>query len=425
MFKILYINTSDKVGGAAIACDRLRVSLRRIGEVKDISIVHQKSGNEANVISAASMVRKKYRRTEAWIKNKVSMTGYQYRFMPFTHRAVLAQAREFKPHVINIHNMHAGWEGFVPVSLVRALSKVAPIVWTFHDMWPLTGHCAYAMDCIRWQHGCGSCPGLREYPAIQFDRSAQNWAHKKSIFQDSDITVVTPSHWLKEECLKSPLFAGKRIEIINNGINPSLYQPGDKKAARTVLGLDADTPVLMFVAQKASDNKRKGTQELFEIVEKLSQEMNRPVTLLTLGQGDVKKSANPNVNVVSLGYVSDEKKIVTAYQAADLFLFPTRADNLPNSLVEAVCCGTPCATFDIGGCGEIIQDDSNGILIPPFDTDQMVSRLLRFFNADDERQRLAENAYQLGHERYNWNGMAKQYLLLMRELVIARRGKAE
>lgn len=425
MFKVLYINTSDKMGGAAIAGDRLRIALRQISEIKDISLVHQKISKDANVFPVTSLVPQRFRKAESWIKQGTGMTGLQYRWMPFTHRALLAKAKAFKPHVINLHNLHAGRDGFVPVGLVRALSEIAPIVWTFHDMWPLTGHCAYAMDCERWQTGCGSCPSIREYPPIKHDLTAQNWLHKKTTFKSSDITVVTPSTWLANECKKSPLFEGKRIEVINNGTDLRLYRPGDKREARAALGLDEDVPVLMFVAQRANDNKRKGTKELFEIVDRLSTAMDRPVTLLTLGQGDVRKSDNPNVNVVSLGYVSDEEKIAMTYRAADLFLFPTRADNLPNSLVESICCGTPCATFDIGGCGEIIQDDLNGILVQPFDVDTMVARLLRFFASEDERARLAAAAAQTGHERYGWNGMAKKYLLLMRELAIARRNATE
>lgn len=421
MLKILYINTSDKMGGAAIACDRLRVAIRQLGGSEDMSIVHQRAGNDKRTITVASTMPKRYRKVEGWIKRGMMGTGYQYRYMPFTYRAILAKAKKFKPNVINLHNLHAGMEGYVPLGLIKALSKIAPLVWTFHDMWPLTGHCAYAMDCERWQTGCGHCPDLKAYPAILLDKSAQNWKHKKSVFQASDITVVTPSRWLENESRKSPLFAGKRIETINNGLNLGLYTPGSKAAARAALGLPDDRPVLMFVAQTASDNVRKGTKDLFDIVDKLSTQMNRPLTLLTLGHGKVKPSANPNVQIVSLGYVSDEKKIVETYQAADMFLFPTRADNLPNSLVEAMCCGTPCATFDIGGCGEIVQDDVNGILVPPFEVDQMVQRLMRFFNSDEERQRLSETAYRLGHERYDWSQMARSYWQLMRELVIGRR----
>jgi glycosyltransferase involved in cell wall biosynthesis len=170
------------------------------------------------------------------------------------------------------------------------------------------------------------------------------------------LVAVTPSHWLAQEA-QAGLWAGHRIKVIPHGLPLDVYRPLDRTSARKALGIDTSGPVLLVAAHKLTD-RRKGTNILIEALQHLS---HRPVTLLTLGAGDLRLNAE-GVHLHPLGYINDEQTKVLAYNAADILVHPAPVDNLPNVVVESIACGTPVVGFAIGGLPDIVRSRETGWL---------------------------------------------------------------
>ncbi|MCC7232948.1 MAG: glycosyltransferase [Bacteroidia bacterium] len=231
------------------------------------------------------------------------------------------------------------------------------ILWTLHDMHPFTGGCHYSMECERYQLDCSPCPLLT---GAKDEFYAGKWLKNKrkalSGLTEGDLEIVTPSSWLGKCSSRSALLGRFRHHVIPNAGNEHDFNISDSDTARKSLGIPANAKVVFFVAHKA-DDRRKGMRYLLEALldEKLSD-----VFLLIAGEisGEI-----PLPNRLQLGYVTDNKILSNAYNAADVFVIPSLADNFPNTVCESLCCGTPVAAFDSGGIPELVGGIS-GICVP-------------------------------------------------------------
>ncbi|HVX31203.1 MAG TPA: glycosyltransferase, partial [Nitrolancea sp.] len=164
------------------------------------------------------------------------------------------------PNIVHLHNLHGG---YFDLRLLPHLSRLVPLVATLHDAWLLSGHCAHSLDCERWLTGCGACPDLTIYPAIRRDATAGNWRRKRAIYAQSRLFVATPSQWLMrkvEQSILAPAVAEARV--IPNGVDLSIFRPGDRQAARAELGIPQDAHVLVFAANVIRDNVWKDYRTL-------------------------------------------------------------------------------------------------------------------------------------------------------------------
>ena len=407
--KILFINTYDNFGGAAIAAWRLSKGLKKYYSTRNIFIVGNKKSEESNVFATTpSKIHWGIERIIDRITNKL---GLQYQWFPFSRKTILKISKETKPDIISLHNSHGG---YFEISLLKKLSKIAPIVWTLHDMWCFTGHCTHAYDCQKWQKGCGDCPALEQYPKIGRDTTTFLWKQKEKIYKTANITIVTPSKWLAEEAKKNSLFKINKITHINNGINQEIFKPKNKKFCQYVLDIPKDTKVLMI----GTDSIAKGKDIFFEVLKQINRQINGRMHILLVGSGGIdslKKFSNFIVHYI--GQFSSEIFMSICFNASDLFLLPTRADTLPNVLIESISCGTPCVTFDIGGCGEIIKNDISGALVKPFDIKEFSNKILGLLNDDILLNKLSINARNYAIENYNLKKMSENYYKLFKELI--------
>ena len=173
---------------------------------------------------------------------------------PKTHK-IIKYAKEISPDIIHLHNIHGG---YFQTNLLPKLAKIAPIVWTFHDMFPITGHCAYSFECEKWKTGCGNCERLDIYPSIKKDRTKFLWNYKNKVYNSAKFTIVTPSLWLKK-CVGQSFLKNKDIRLIYNGIDLENFTKTDKYEARKELNLPQDKKIVLF-----SYIKNFGKNTLFE-----------------------------------------------------------------------------------------------------------------------------------------------------------------
>lgn len=402
---VLHINQSDLVGGAAIAGYRLHHALLKEG-VQSTLLVGAKHGE-------SQLVDTVYRRG---LIEKILRKGL---FKPLGLNYIdLIASFDLSKHpfyqqasVLNLHNLHTGYFNYLAIS---ALTRHKPAVFTLHDMWAFTGHCAYSLDCDRWKHGCGKCPYLKSYPEVKMDNTWIEWKLKHWTYQHSNLTIVTPSTWLTDQ-VKQSVLNHLPLSHIPNGIDIHLYQPLNPSKCRLQLGIPDDKKVLMFGAEIITDT-RKGGDLLHKALQRLPEALKRESLLLTLGKGG-SLAETIGIETVSLGYISDEQLKAAAYSAADLFIFPTRNDNLPLMLQESMACGTPMVSFDVGGVPDLVRPGITGYLARPEDVDDMASGIKLLLEDAHLRQTMSENCRAIAVKEYSLALQVSRYRQLYQSLM--------
>lgn len=180
------------------------------------------------------------------------------------------------------------------------------------------------------------------------------------------------------------------------------------------LGLPVNEKVIMFSAENISlKNPWKGGEHLLKILLKMNERSGGKINLLMIGAGNLKQLSDfQNLKVFKKGYITDEMEMCDALNAADTFIYPTKADNLPNILVEAIACGTPCVTFNIGGNREIIINEKNGYIVEPFDFDDFANKTLGLLNDDQRLNEFSTEALREAQRKFNLKEMANEYYTL-------------
>lgn len=414
--RILFINTTDIQGGAAVVVQRLRKGLHRDFAVEDRLVVKIKTSDDDHTHQVLRSTWQAY--SEKVIDKLTKTAGLLYQSFPFSSHRILEEVQDFQPDIIHLHNTHGS---YFPTPLIRALSRHAPLVWTLHDMWSFTGNSAHTFGNMSWKYMSNDHALTKISPTIGINAGAWLLRQKRSVYTDSNITVVCPSGWLQELALQSPVFEGKQVLLIYNGLDTNIFTPGDKTAARRKLGLDPHRKTVMFSARfLGKTNIWKGGADLEAILRHIDRLATEKINFLAVGEGRL-DDPTPfhNLEVHYKNYVRGEENMVDCYNASDLFIYPTRADNLPNSLVESIACGVPAVTFDIGGNKEIIEHDRNGIILPPFDLEAFATHTLDLLHDDDRRTAFSKYGRDLACSTFDMYTMARQYFDLYQCIVTA------
>lgn len=336
-----------------------------------------------------------------------SRTGY---FMPARLPDGLRRRIDaFAPDLLHVH-----WVGnsFLRPETLQGIQ--CPIVWTLHDMWTLTGGCYYDGGCGRYTENCGKCPVLGS--DLEGDLSRSVWQRKHRAWRDLNITLVAPSQWLANCARKSSLHRSRRVEVIPYGVSPATFRPWPKAIAREMLRLPSSGEIILFGAVDTSD-PRKGFGYLQTALQQLPAS-SAPVNLVVFGgHFDASHLARANVRVHALGMLKDELSTALAYAAADVFVAPSLEDNLPNTVLESLMCGTPVLGFRIGGIPDVIRHEENGFLIEPRDSMSLSASILRLLKDESLRTRLGKNARDISLLRYTSEKQAQSYYQLYSKIL--------
>jgi glycosyltransferase involved in cell wall biosynthesis len=285
------------------------------------------------------------------------------------------------PGEYDLYHFHSISSAISPITL-RWLSRRYPTVWTFHDCSPFTGGCIYPTisDCAAFTSRCGNCPQLNVWPMLsQLDLTGPIQDYKRKTIKDNLISVVVPSKWMANEALKSGFFSKEPI-VIPNCVDMTIFKFRNKKDARQKLNLPEDGLIVLMGAASL-DDKRKGIEYAIKALKKLSM---KPC-VIAIGN-DASSLEHQNIISRYTGFINDKSDLALYYSAADIFLFPTLADNFPLTVIESMACGTPVIGFAVGGLPEIVDHDCNGWLVPLMDIEGLVVGLT-FANNDVDRLR--------------------------------------
>lgn len=412
--RVLLLNQSDIQGGAAIAAHRLHTGLGQIG-VESFMVVQQRSGSDPNVIAPRG------RAQESLAHLRVAIDSLPLKRYPQRDRSIFSlqwlpdtlsrQISRLNPDIINLH-----WTGEALIRIETLVRLQAPIVWTLHDMWPFTGGCHYSQGCDRYLSACGTCPQLGS--DRERDLSRWVWQRKQSAWKSKNLTIVALSSWLAQCARSSSLFRDCRVEQIPNGIDTTLYRPLPRAIARDLLGLPQDRSLVLFGALHATQDKRKGFHLLQPALQRLSQQgWGDRLSLVVLGATAPPSPPDLGFPIHYLGTLKDTLTLTLAYCAADVFVLPSVEENLANTVMESLACGTPCVAFRIGGMPDLVEHERNGYLATPFQVDDLAVGIAWILSDQERHCKLSHRARQKVEQEFTLHLQSHRYQALFNEVM--------
>jgi len=402
--KILMLNTFDEVGGAAKAAVRLLNGVRN-HKIDAKMLVQFKTGNDPHVICNRNHLRKLIRRIKIFLgllPVRLYPQKPENNFSPsLLPDRKMSDFSAINPDIIHLHWLCAG---FLKLETLGKFKK--PLIWTLHDSWPFTGGCHVPFDCERYRQKCGACPILGS--SRENDLSRHVWLRKKNSWQDLDLTIVSPSRWLAECAKSSSLFRNVHIDVIPNGLDTDIFTPRNKQKARDALSLPQDRQIILFGALWGKTDPNKGFNMLKQALEILDKNKTK-LTAVVFGADYFGGIGDTKLPFINLGRIEDEQELSMLYSAADVFVAPSMLENLPNTIMEAMACGTPCVAFLQGGVPELIEHKISGYLAQAYDTKDLAAGILWVLEQNRRYHALAEHSRQKIKSHFELNIIAQQY----------------
>lgn len=413
----MIVNTSERTGGAAIAAGRLTEALKSHG-IKAKMLVRDKQTDRISTVALGGgwkQVRKfVWERVVIWINSHfrrerlfsvdIANTGNDITRLP-----------EFKEaDLIHLHWINQGMLSLKVIRKILASGK--PVVWTMHDMWPCTGICHHARTCTAFHSECGACPMI--YSQKRKDLSTRIFRQKQRLYASGGIHFVTCSHWLEGMAKQSALLANQPVSVIPNPISTTLFYPMKQTEARQKLALPTEGKLILFGSVKLTD-KRKGIDYMVEACRLLAKQhpaLKEQLALVAVGMHAAELQPLVPFKVHNMGYVREEHQLVEIYNAADLYVIPSLDENLPNTIMEAMACGTPCVGFPTGGIPEMIDHLKNGYLTKEHSAEQLAEGIYTLLTTP-AYESLSHEAVAKVNACYSERSVANQYGQLYAKLL--------
>lgn len=419
--RVVHINTYDIRGGAARAVRRLHRGLQQLGVESSMLVAHRISHDESVMPIALSgdfgSRLKRRRRPQAMSRDLAPYAATRPAGLELfsTDRSIYQNDVVSSLPPCDIVHLHWIAEMVDYQSFFTQLPRDIPIVWTFHDMNAFTGGCHYNMDCDRYKRQCGACPQLGS--SREEDLSRQVWRRKQRVFAQLDVErlhIVTPSRWLQREVSASSLLGRFPSSVIPNGLDTAVFSPRPRDATRQALGISPTARVLLFAADSLA-TRRKG----FDLLMQTLAALNRIPNVLLLSVGGDKPELEMPIPHLHLGHISNDVLLPLAYNAADVFVIPSLQDNLPNTVLESMSCGTPVIGFDVGGIPDMVRPGLTGELVPVGDVSALGQTIADLLGDDSRRAAMSVNCRRVAVGEYSAEAQAQSCAELYRALLQA------
>ncbi len=413
--KVALINHSDTLGGAAVVTYRLKSALRRAG-VDARMVVYTKGSDSPNVYQFSSRFLRGLKfmwecfavaRANGWNRENLftvslGAAGYNLASHPWVKEADVI--------VLNWVN-----QGMLSLGDIRRILKLGkPVIWTMHDMWPLTGVCHQAKDCEGYLYNCGYCPLLHNGKKAN-DASTRVMEKKRRLYERHKITFVAVSHWLQDKCRQSTLLRDQDVRVIPNAFPTDFFIT---KPSHQVQNFELDYSKKLIVMGAARlDDPIKGLDYAIEALNKLfdmSPELANTSTAVFFG--DIRNpGAFRNLRFPHryIGRINDPKLLRQLYASSAVVMSSSLCETLPGTLIEGLGAGCVPVTFGEGGQDDIIDHLKTGYIARLKDTDDLANGLKWALENPLDRDML----HQSVHERFNADAVAQSYIALFNDLL--------
>jgi putative colanic acid biosynthesis glycosyltransferase len=340
--KILQINTAVNSGSTGRIAEDIGKTLISVGHESYIAFGRGNQKSNSKLIRIGNKL-------DFYVHGIISLFTDRHGFgSKRATKKFLKQVDVIKPDAIGLHNIH-GYYLNVDILFKYIKEKNIPVLWTFHDCWPFTGHCSYNTDC----DNCTKCQ--RKYPtSIFLNQSTRNYNDKKLIFnQVKKLQIITPSIWLKDLVHQS--FLKYPVQCVNNGIDLNQFQHSENyKKLKAKLQLE-NKKIILGVA--STWDKRKGLSDFIQLASLLN--ANYKIILIGLTGKQIQRLPK---NIMGVQRTESIAELANYYSMADVYINPTHKDNFPTTNIEALACGTPVITYNTGGSPESIDDLTGKII---------------------------------------------------------------
>jgi glycosyltransferase involved in cell wall biosynthesis len=409
--RVVIVNESDIQGGAARAAYRLHLSILSAG-IDSLMLVQRKFSDDPTVLGPETDFKRRFGKVRPFLDllpakkykdrtNVLFSTGW----LPFG--GIAERINQLNPDLVHLHWITGGMMRIDEIVKIKA-----PIVWSLHDMWPFTGGCHYDGQCGRYRESCGNCPLLLSRK--ENDLSREVFARKSRVYSKKrDMTIVGLSSWITRCAESSSLLSGKRVVHLPNPIDTDNFRPFDKRKARELWRFPFDRKILLYGAMSAAKDPRKGLQELNAALDFIGQDN---LEVFVFGASQPFGIPSQRFKTTYLGTLHDEISIISLYNACDLMVVPSLRENLSNSIMEALSCGTPVVAFNVGGNADMIEHKKNGYLARPFEPKDLalgVEWVLDAPNYEDLRINAREKVLQ----EFRSDLVAERYLKIYNEIL--------
>jgi glycosyltransferase involved in cell wall biosynthesis len=358
--KVVHLNTYENNGGAGRACARLVDALQQQGTEASSWVNYSFERNPKAQNFSKGLLAKYFTAFQIVAERlltKLSLKPEQTPFsIPYFGRDITIHPAVKAADILHLHWINHAFMRPQDLAQLKKLNK--PIVWTFHDSNAFTGGCHVRYSCKHFEQECGNCPLLKS--SGPNDLSHRIWQAKAEAYADLEFSVITPSNWMAESVKQSKLLGNRKIQVIPNTLNTETFKPIDKLQARKLLGLSADRFIILSGFMPSKNDKHKGTPYLLEALQQLPGK--EQVELLIFGNRDEKNLPDFPVQATFLGTITEDERLALAYSAANAFVSPSLEDNLPNTVLESLACGTPVVAFTTGGIPDMVKHQHNGYL---------------------------------------------------------------
>lgn len=317
-------------------------------------------------------------------------------------KKLIQYIKEIKPDIIHLHNIHDHYLNFK--LLFEYLNETdIKVVWTFHDCWPITGHCMHFVtkNCGRWKTGCYDCPMKGEYPRTLLDRSKHNWSLKKRLFTgNKNLTIVACSNWIGD-FVRDSFLKDKRLEVIHNGCDIKLFEP-----QRRLL-----SSKYRIIAVSSVWYPNKGELDIYKLRSMLSED-DYEIIMVGLSAEQVNKLPS---GIKGIQRTQNVQELSQLYSDADVLINPTYEDNFPTVNIEALACGTPVITYRTGGSPEAI-DENTGAVIEQGSLVALCEKI-KEFKSSQFKENHASDCRMRALTRFSKESFAKKYIDLYESIL--------
>lgn len=415
--KVIHLNTYDGNGGAGRACLRLNKALRDQGIDSQVWVGFKFSKNPGIHTFSRGAVKRAATALGILAERYLSSSVTKKLKIPFS---VPVWGRDISKHkaLLDADIIHIHWinHAFLKPEHIQKLGRLnKPIVWTFHDSNAFTGGCHVRYSCNRFENECGNCPLLKV--SGPDDRSHQIWDSKNEAYRGLAFSVIAPSLWMRASAARSSLVGKRNIVNIPNTLDTSVFKPLSRIGAKARLGISPDKFLILSGFMPSKNDLHKGTPYLLEALEVLLQSIPiEKIELLIFGNKNAKNLPQFPVKVTFLGTISADERLADCYSAADVFVTPSLEDNLPNTVMESLSCGTPVVAFTTGGIPDMVEHKQNGYLAE-YKSSIELARGIEWVLNNPEREGLNLNARESIMKNFSERVVASSHIKLYKQLL--------